>query len=75
MLSSTAYVSEVGLDRRTKVPLATQEQVLGSILDILRDIPRITSIHSSGVPGRVLDILEKLPVRGAVLHWWRGGEG
>lgn len=74
MLSSSAYVSEVGLDRRSIVPLDTQEHVLGSILDILRSTPRITSIHSSGLPGRVLDLLEAHPIRGAVLHWWRGDE-
>jgi TatD DNase family protein len=74
MLSSSAYVSEVGLDRRSKVPLETQERVLVSILDILRSSPRITSIHSSGLPSQVLDLLEEHPIRGAVLHWWRGNE-
>ena len=74
MLSSSAYVSEVGLDRRSKVPLETQERVLASILDILQSTPRITSIHSSGLPGKVLDLLEEHPIRGAVLHWWRGNE-
>ena len=72
LVSSTVYVSEVGLDRRSKVPLERQEQVFGSILERLQDRPRITSIHSSGVSGRVLEILEEHPIRGAVLHWWRG---
>lgn len=74
MLSSSAYVSEVGLDRRSRVALDTQERVLASILDILRSAPRITSIHSSGLPCKVLDLLEAHPIRGAVLHWWRGDE-
>jgi len=74
MLASTAFVSEIGLDRRSKVPLDEQERVFASILDVLQGTPRIASIHSSGVPGRVLDALERTPIRGAVLHWWRGDE-
>lgn len=72
LLASTAFVSEIGLDRRSKVPLEEQERVLDSILDHLQAAPRIASIHSSGAPGRVLDALERRQIRGAVLHWWRG---
>lgn len=72
LLASTAFVSEIGLDRRSKVSLEEQEQVLDSILDRLQAAPRIASIHSSGASGRVLDALERRPIRGAVLHWWRG---
>ncbi|SMX77958.1 TatD DNase family protein [Brevibacterium aurantiacum] len=72
LLASTAFVSEIGLDRRSKAPLDEQERVFASILDVLQGTPRIASIHSSGVPGRVLDALERTPIRGAVLHWWRG---
>lgn len=71
-LSSTAYVSEVGLDRRSKVPMDKQARVLSSILDCLDATPRIVSIHSSGASGHVLDVLEQHRIRGAVLHWWRG---
>lgn len=74
LLASTAFVSEIGLDRRAKMPLDEQEQVFASILGVLQDTPRIASIHSSGAPGRVLDALERTPIRGAVLHWWRGDE-
>lgn len=69
---STPFVSEVGLDGRSKVPMAQQEQTFLAALRHLSEHPRITSIHSSGAPGRVLDALAATPVRGAVLHWWRG---
>lgn len=74
LLSSTALVSEIGLDGRSKVPLEEQEWVFGSILSKLQSMPRIASIHSAGAPGRVLDALERTPIKGAVLHWWRGNE-
>lgn len=74
LLASTAFVSEIGLDRRSKVPLEEQERVLDSILGHLQAAPRIASIHSSGAPGRVLDALERRQIRGAVLHWWRGDD-
>ncbi|WP_081840099.1 TatD family hydrolase [Corynebacterium vitaeruminis] len=72
LLASTAFVSEVGLDGRSKVPLFEQERVLDSILDRLLAAPRIASIHSSGASNLVLDALERRPIKGAVLHWWRG---
>lgn len=74
LLASSAFVSEIGLDRRSKVSPEEQERVFHSILDRLQSTPRIASIHSSGAPGRVLDALERRPIRGAVLHWWRGDE-
>lgn len=74
LLASTAYVSEVGIDRRSKVPLDRQIGVVSSIADCLRAAPRIVSVHSSGAPDAVLDVLEKHPIQGAVLHWWRGSE-
>ena len=74
LLTSTAFVSEIGLERRSKVPVDEQERVFESILGHLQSAPRIASIHSSGAPGRVLDVLERRPIRGAVLHWWRGDE-
>lgn len=74
LLASTAFVSEIGLDRRSKVALAEQEEVFTSILSVLQGTPRIASIHSTESAGRVLDALERTPIRGAVLHWWRGDE-
>lgn len=72
LLSSTPYVSEVGIDRRSKVPMKSQSQVLNSIFESLLSKPRITSVHSSGAAGAALDLLERRPIKGAVLHWWRG---
>lgn len=72
LLSTTAYVSEVGIDGHSKVAMDTQVRVLRSILDSLQSTPRITSIHSSGAPGTVLEILEQHRTKGALLHWWRG---
>lgn len=74
LLASTAFVSEIGLDSRSKTPLDEQARVFASILSALRRAPRIASIHSAGVAGRVLDALEHTPIKGAVLHWWRGDE-
>lgn len=74
LLTSTAFVSEIGLDGRSQVALADQERVFASVLSALQRTPRIASIHSSGTSGRVLDGLERTPITGAVLHWWRGSK-
>lgn len=72
LISKTAFVSEVGLEGRSKVPVAQQEATFREVLAELATRPRLTSIHSSGAPGRVLDALSETPLRGAILHWWRG---
>lgn len=72
LIASTACVSEVGLDGRSKVPMKEQERVFNSILEQVKMTPRIVSIHSSGATGRVLNALEVHEIEGAVLHWWRG---
>ncbi|WP_193510181.1 TatD family hydrolase [Cryobacterium sp. BB736] len=72
LVRQTAFVSEVGLEGRSKVSMAEQEKTLHAVLGELTGRPRIVSIHSSGAPGRVLDALARIPIRGAVLHWWRG---
>lgn len=74
LLTSTAFVSEIGLDGRSKTPLGEQSCVFASILSALRRTARIASIHSAGAAGRVLTALEYTPIKGAVLHWWRGDE-
>lgn len=74
LISSTAFVSEVGLDGRSRVPMAQQDEVLRSILALLRETPRILSIHSAGATKETLEALEAVRVKGAVLHWWRGTE-
>jgi len=74
LLASTAFASEIGLDGRSKVSLTDQERVYHSILRCLQAAPRIASIHSSGAPRLVVDALERRPIKGAVLHWWRGDD-
>lgn len=74
MLGSTAFVSEIGLDGRSKVSLEKQERVFASILKELQGAPRVASVHSAGSADRVLEALTHAPVKGAVLHWWRGDE-
>lgn len=68
----TPFVSEIGLERRSKVDLGSQQAVFTSILDILEGTPRIVSLHSSGAIDAVLDAIEAHPAPGLVLHWWRG---
>ena len=72
LITRTAFVSEVGLDGKSRVPMATQETTLRSVLDVLEGSPRITSLHSYQASEQVLRALETRPVRGAVLHWWLG---
>lgn len=72
LVARTAYVSEVGLDGRTKARLPRQIQVLTSILEILQQHPRITSLHSYNATGQLVELLQQTPIKGAVLHWWLG---
>jgi TatD DNase family protein len=72
LLRRSAFVGEVGLDRRSRVPMVRQEEVLGQILDLVGETPRAISLHSTGATGAILDMLERHPVAFPILHWWRG---
>lgn len=72
LVQRTPYVSEIGLDGSSKGGLDRQIVTLESILTILQRHPRITSIHSQGARDETLICLERLPIRGAILHWWLG---
>lgn len=72
LVERTAYVSEIGLDGQAKSRLPLQREVLASILSTLQQLPRITSLHSYGATGELLDLLERFPIQGPVLHWWLG---
>ena len=74
LISRAAFVSEVGLDGRSRVPLETQEATLDAILEPLVESPRVTSLHSYQASGDVLRALERNPIKGAILHWWLGDE-
>lgn len=68
----TPYVSEVGLDGSSRVPLVTQRATFEAILATLQIHRRITSIHSYRATETVIDCLVAQPIQGAVLHWWLG---
>jgi TatD DNase family protein len=72
LLARTAYVGEVGLDGRVPSRLQRQTEVLTSILTILQQQPRITSLHSYNASDALIGVLEQTPIQGAVLHWWLG---
>lgn len=72
LIARTAYVGEVGLDGKSRVPMEVQLASLAGVLTVLQAVPRISSIHSFEATGAVLDCLTERPIRGAVLHWWLG---
>jgi TatD DNase family protein len=72
LLRQSAFVGEVGLDRRSRVPMDRQAEVLGQILDVVGETPRAVSLHSTGATGAILDALERHPIAFPILHWWRG---
>jgi TatD DNase family protein len=74
LIGSTSYVSEVGLDGKSRVPMETQRRTFDAVLKALQDTPRLTSIHSYAATDEVLRCLAVRPVPGTVLHWWLGDE-
>ncbi|MFD2422678.1 TatD family hydrolase [Amycolatopsis pigmentata] len=74
LIASTPYVSEVGLDGKSRVPMHRQNETLDAILTTLESTPRITSIHSYAATSTVLECLAVRPIRGVVLHWWLGDQ-
>ncbi len=72
LIEKTPYVSEIGLDGNSRVPMQTQEAVLNSILDAVEAKPRILSIHSYDATDRVLDCISQYATKGVILHWWLG---
>ena len=71
-LETADFIGEVGLDRRSKVTLAEQADVLTQILRAVQRVPRPVSIHSTGATVAVLEILEAHSIKTPILHWWRG---
>ncbi len=74
LLDQTAIAGEIGLDGRSRVPLATQAKTLRLALGILQSKPRLASLHSFAATGKLVHELEGLPSSGFVLHWWLGNE-
>lgn len=73
-LRLTPYVSEVGLDGASKVPMDRQTETFRQVLLHTIDAPRIVSIHSLRATERVLDVIEETGAVGIVLHWWLGSQ-
>lgn len=74
LCQGTPYVSEIGLDGKSRVTMPMQQSTFTSTLEILQTNPRITSIHSYAATGPVLKSLSRFPLQGGVLHWWLGSE-
>ncbi|MEU9477128.1 TatD family hydrolase [Streptomyces sp. NPDC048191] len=74
LIARTPYVSEVGLDGKSRVPLETQRATLNAVLAALQQTPRLTSIHSFAAIDVTLECLAARPTYGTVLHWWLGNE-
>jgi TatD DNase family protein len=74
LLDRSPLVGEVGLDGKSRVPLDRQCVVLSQILNLVQTRRRIVSLHSYAGTDRLLQVLERTPISGAVLHWWLGDE-
>lgn len=74
LIRRTSFVSEVGLDGKSRVPLETQSRTLDAILEVLMECPRLTSLHSYEASDGVVRSLERYPIEGSILHWWLGDE-
>jgi len=74
LLAETPFISEVGLDGGSRVPIDRQIEVLTSVLSQVARTPRLLSVHSKRATTRTLDAIEKAGIRGAILHWWLGNE-
>lgn len=72
LLADTAFVSEVGLDGRSRVPMDRQTEVFASVLDQVARTPRLVSVHSKRATGRTLDLISEANASGVILHWWLG---
>ena len=74
LMMRTAFISEIGLDGKSRVSMATQQSTLDAILALLEESPRVTSLHSYQATEAILHAVERHPIKGAILHWWLGDE-
>lgn len=70
LLPKFALVGEVGLDRRSGRD--EQVRIFTDILDACREQPVLISVHSSGRTSEVIDLIERSPHPGMILHWFLG---
>jgi TatD DNase family protein len=64
-------IGEVGMDARAG-RRDRQQNVLTEILTSVAARPMLVSLHSSGWPDQVVDLLAAQPPRGPILHWFTG---
>ena len=72
LLTRTAFAGELGLDGKSRVPMDEQVETLFEAFDVLRQTPRLTSLHSYAATGQLLEVLEAGSPPGIILHWWLG---
>jgi TatD DNase family protein len=72
LVETTAFVGELGLDGKSRVPLKAQIGTLRSALEVLAIKPRIVSLHSYAATETLVSELERFPGVGRILHWWLG---
>ena len=72
LVTRTPFVGELGLDGKSRVPMRKQVETLAKAFEVLRNTPRITSLHSYAATGQLIDLLEPGPPPGIILHWWLG---
>lgn len=72
LLDRSALAGELGLDGKSAVPLAKQQQVLRGALKVLQGKPRLVSLHSFRATEELITELETTSPGGVVLHWWLG---
>lgn len=70
LLPRFAFVGEVGLDKRGT--RGEQDQILEDVLQACVDRPVLISIHSTGRTSEVVDLIERHPHPGVILHWFLG---
>ena len=74
LIEATPYAGELGLDGTSRVPMKMQRHTLASALDVLKQSPRITSVHSYMATNETLSLIVNCPQPGLILHWWLGTE-
>ncbi len=74
LLETSAVVAEIGLDGSSRVPIAEQITVFEQALTVLAASPRLASVHSFAATAEVVELIERYPAPGIILHWWLGTE-
>lgn len=72
LIERTCFVSEIGLDGSSRVPMRTQQATFAEILSVLQGHSRIASVHSYSATEEVLELMTATPIDSVVLHWWLG---